>query len=167
MADDYPQASNQYRMTMPQSELQYNMLTTESTWGMPEVNPEIKEALTEVTYAADERGNVLRDDEGNPITIEKKQLWDRFAIYTRDLRLGNIQGQELVYVNYMLDLAFQLLQKDMYRAASIALGMAATVLETSQSKNGFLRRRMNTLTNENIHAELEPPKKKLFSKNGE
>ena len=167
MDDQQNQINYQYRLTMPQSELQFNMLTTESTWGMPDMNPEIRDALTEVNYAADEQGEIIKDEGGNPVVLEKKQLWDRFSIYTRDVRLANIDGQELVYVNYMLDLAFQLLQKDMYRAASLALGYAATVLETSQSKKGFLRRRMNTLTSENIHAELEPPKKKLFSKNGE
>jgi hypothetical protein len=132
------------------------MMTTESAWGLPDMNPEIREALTETVFSRDEDGQLYE---------EKKQLWDRFSIYTRDLRLGNIAGQELTYCNYVLDLAFQLLQKDMYRSASIALGYVATVIETSQSKNGFLRRRMNTLTNESVNMELEPPKKRIFGKN--
>jgi hypothetical protein len=36
------------------------------------------------------------------------------------------------------------------------------VLELSQSKGGFLRRRQNTLTQEHFQQELAPPKKNLF-----
>ena len=46
------------------------------------------------------------------------------------------------------------------------ISTVAGVLETSQSKGGFLRRRQNTFTQEHFQSELDGPKKKsLFGKN--
>lgn len=95
-----------------------------------------------------------------------KRGWDLFSIYTRDMRLSNLDDNDLTYVDYHLDLAFQLLQNNFKNSFAVALGYSATVLETRQSKKGFLRKRMNTLTTENINRDLEPPRKKIFSKGG-
>lgn len=162
----YYQPPNQYdyRVTMPSNELQYNMMTTESTWGQPEMNPAVKDTMTGKTYAGNEDGSVLTDEDGEPILVEVKQGWELFSMYTRDFRLANLDDDEKDYVDAHTDIAFQLLQNNFPNSAKVALGYSATCLETSQSKKGFLRKRQNTLTTENINRDLEPPKKKLFSK---
>lgn len=151
-----PQYNYNYdnRGVMPQNELQFNMLTTNSAWGEAEMNPEVQGAFTE--YAA------VQNKEGGVDLEVRKNLWNRFSIYTRDVRLGNLEGEEYAEFQYLMDIAFNLLSKDLYNSASTALGFAATIIESSQSKKGFLRRRMNTLTSEHINRDLEPPKKKLF-----
>jgi hypothetical protein len=74
----------------------------------------------------------------------------------------NLISTELTYVTYYLDLAGDFLSSDMIEPFLISLSRAATVLELSQSKKGFLRKRMNTFTQEKFNQELEPAKKKLF-----
>lgn len=142
------------RAVMPQNELQFNMLTTNSSWGEAEMNPEVQAALSEYEYTKTENGNI-------EVTV-KKNLWNRLSIYTRDVRLGNLEGEEYEEFQSYMDLANILLSKDFFNSASTALGFAVTIIESSQSKKGFLRRRMNTLTSEHINRDLEPPKKKLF-----
>jgi hypothetical protein len=44
----------------------------------------------------------------------------------------------------------------------ICLSEVAGILETSQSKGGFLRKQHNTFTTENKQQNLEPPKKSLW-----
>jgi len=80
------------------------------------------------------------------------------------MRLGNLSSfdNELQTCRYFIDLANDLLNVDMIEPFLIALSRAATILETSQSKSGFLRKAMNTLRQESSHQNLEPPKKKFF-----
>jgi len=68
----------------------------------------------------------------------------------------------LQYVQYYIDLAADLLQSGHYKPFLIALSRAATRMELSQSKGGFLRKEMNTFTSKNINEDAEPPKKSLF-----
>ena len=42
----------------------------------------------------------------------------------------------------------------------ISLSRVATIIEISQSKNGFLRKQMNTMTNKNEYSGLNEPNKK-------
>lgn len=74
---------------------------------------------------------------------------------------------EVAYCQYYLDLAGDLLQNNAIKPFLIALSRAASMLELSQSKGGFLRKRMNTLSQEHISQELEPKKQKLFGKGAE
>jgi hypothetical protein len=142
------------RRFVPQSDLDFNLMTTDSMWGQPTVNEDLKERLMTLTEGV--------DAEGQPI-YRKDNLWALLNFYTRDVRLANLSKlDELPYVKYYLDLAGDMLQSDMIRPFLICLSRAATVLELSQSKNGFLRRRMNTFTQEQFKTEMEPPKKKLF-----
>jgi hypothetical protein len=157
----------EYRLSMPANELQFNMMITESTWGSPDMSPVIKDELLEGAYLADEKGNLLRDEQGNPVLADVKQGWELFSMYTRDFRLSNLDGSDQEYVDHYTDTAFQLLQERMSASTKTALGYAVTRLETSQSKKGFVRKQANTLTTENINRDIEPAKRRLFSKGGE
>lgn len=143
---------------LPQNDLDFNLMTTDSVWGKAEISPELRERL--VKYYQE------YDDNGQPI-VTKASMWGLLAFYTRDMRLANLStfDNELIVCRYYLDLAGDLLSMDMIEPFVVCLSRAATILETSQSKSGFLRRIMNTLRHENLNQTIEPPKKGFFGGN--
>lgn len=130
-------------------------MTTDSVWGKPEVSPELRNRLNKYFLTENEQGK-------KEVTIES--LWGLLGFYTRDMRLANLSSfnGELEYCQYHLDLANDFLQAQQVESFVICLSRVATMLELSQSKGGFLRRKMNTFTQEHYTGEMEPPKKSLF-----
>jgi hypothetical protein len=143
------------KRSVPTSDLDLNMMITDNVWGRPEVSPELKDMLNKYYLE--------KDSEGNDI-IKASSLWGLLSYYTRDIRLGNLSewNGELNLCRYELDLAGQLLYAGMVEPFLIALSKAITIIETSQSKNGFLRRAMNTLRQEHFNQTIETPKKGFF-----
>lgn len=143
---------------LPQSDLDLNLMLTDSLWGREDVPTELKDKLNKYFLTKDENG---KDQ------VSKESLWGLLGFYTRDMRLGNLSNWdgELMRCRYMIDLANDLLSSDMTGAFLIALSRGATMLETSQSKGGFLRRINNTLIQKHTSQQMEPPKKKLFGGN--
>lgn len=142
------------KRNVPQSDLDFNLMTTDPVWGSSSISPQLKKKLSETIEGIDADGNVK---------YHESELWGLLNFYTRDVRLGNLRSwDELPYVQYYLDLAGDFLQSDMIKPFLISLSRAATKIELSQSKNGFLRRRMNTFTKESFNTENESPKKNLF-----
>jgi len=141
--------------SVPQSDLDLNLLITNSVWGKQEVPKEIRERLNRFYNYVDEDGK-------SKITVSS--LWGTLGFYTRDMRLGNLSewNGELEKTRYMIDLAANCLSKNYPGAFLVSLSVAATILETSQSKTGFLRRINNTLRQEHIQQNLEPPKKSFL-----
>ena len=156
-------SEEQQQRQVPASELDFNLMTTDSVWGKSSVPEGLKARLNRYYLKRDSRGKPLFDQKGNLIG-DTTSLWSLLGFYTRDLRLGNLGywNGEIQYAQYFLDLANDLLQAEMTQPFLIALSRVATLLELSQSKNGFLRRRMGTLTTESMSGDMEPPKKSLF-----
>lgn len=142
---------------MPASDLDLNLMLTDSVWGRKDISQELKDKLSNYFVQQTEDGQKV---------ITKESLWGLLGFFTRDMRLGNLShfDNELQTCRYHIDLANDLLYADMVEPFLICLSRAANILETSQSKGGFLRRQMNTLRQEHIKQELEPPKKALFGK---
>lgn len=155
MTEDIQKIQKQVKRITPQSELDLHMLITDPAWGKEVLNPSIKARLSRLIIAQNEKGE-------EKTIIEN--LWELLSFYTRDMRLANLSvwDGELNYVSYYLDLAGDLLEAEMITPFIIALSRGANRLELSQSKNGFLRRRMNTFSQESISGEIEPPKKSIF-----
>jgi hypothetical protein len=153
---------------LPQNELDFYLMTTESVWGKSEINSELKTRLNQHSLERDDKGEIIyikNEETGQLIPVgNTRNLWHELAFYTRDLRLGNLKdfNGELDYVRYYLDLANDLLTDNMIGSFEICLSRVAGTMETSQSRNGFLRRLMNTLIQEMKHQDIEPPKKSLF-----
>jgi len=148
-----PVQSRSHKRTIPLSDLDLQMQMIEPEWGKTGISQELRDQLQQ--YAI-ENDNLV--DEGS--------LWGLLGFYTRDVRLGNLSYAmgEMKYCRYYLDLAGDLLTARMYRSFLTSLQRAVTILELSQSKGGFLRRRQNTITSENYsRQETEPAKKGLFS----
>ena len=137
MSDDNFDSSR----SLPTSDLDLNLMLTNSVWGSKEVSQHLKDKLSR--FVLDENGKQ---------SITKASLWGLLGFFTRDMRLGNLSSfdNELQTCRYHIDLANDLLSVDMIEPFLIALSRAASILETSQSKGGFLRRMMNTLRQEHI-----------------
>lgn len=139
--------------TVPNSSLDLNFLLTNSAWGSQEVSPDLKKKLTKAA---------VTDENGNEVVTEES-LWGILNYYTRDMRLGNLDKSELDYCRHYIQLAGDYLSVPfMVEPFIICLSRAASILETSQSKGGFLRRIINTLRSENVSQQIEPPKKAFF-----
>lgn len=141
---------------LPRSEVDFNMLMTDTVWGSPYINKELKDKISRYYMGTNKAGQP---------EVKKESMWGLLNFYTRDMRLANLDASELHYCRYYLDLAGDFLQVDMIEPFLITLSRVASVLETSQSKKGFLRKRMNTITSESYTSD-EPKKKTLFGKSG-
>jgi len=153
-------AQEEYRRTTPQNELDLAMLTTDAVWGKPEVSPELKKKLGKYSKVQ------VKDEETGQIqeAYSLESMWGLLSFYTRDMRLANLSPVQLEYCAHYLNLAGDLLQEQLTRPFIIALSRAATVLELSQSKGGFLRKRLTTITSESYKEEKEPPKRNFFGR---
>lgn len=144
----------------PQSELDLQMLLTDPQWGQHMgVPPELRDKLQKII------GKV--QNEHNQTVAIVDSLWGLLGYYTRDIRLGNLSQfyGEVYYVQYYLDLAGDCLRYSYLQAFLKSLSLAITVLETSQSRAGFLRKRQGTITQEkHTRDESEPKKQSLFGK---
>lgn len=140
---------------LPQNTLDLDLMLTNSVWGKDEVPPELREKLNKYFLEKNEEGKDV---------VTARSLWGLLGFYTRDLRLGCLStfDNELQTCRYMLDLAGDFLQKGYIEPFLICLSRVATILETSQSKGGFLRKQNSTLRTESYNQNLEPPKKGFF-----
>lgn len=162
MNNQLTQQQQQQRIS-PRSDLDFNLMITETLWGSSFVSPELQSHLTKNYQLTDEDGNLMFNKEGRPV-VSQEALWGMMSYYTRDLRLSNLsyKSNEIQYCMHYLDLAGDFLKERMIKPFLICLSRVATVTELAQSKGGFLRRQMNTLRTENVEETLEPKKKSLW-----
>lgn len=144
--------SRQMRVT-PLSDLDFQLLTTNTEWGSAYIPEELRKKLSE---------EILYKDENGQVKISREHHWDLMGFYTRDMRLSNLDNNEIIYCEHYLNLANDFLRCDFVKPFLIALSRAASKLELAQSKKGFLRKRMNTLTHEQYKEEVVPKKKNNF-----
>jgi len=137
---------------LPRSDLDFNLMTTDSVWGSPYVNQDLKDRVKNYYRSIDEKTGEE--------TIKSDSLWSMLGFFTRDMRLANLDKAEGSYCHYYLDLANDFLHSHQIESFIICLERVASILELSQSKKGFLRKRMNTLTTENFNQQ-EPAKTKF------
>jgi len=141
---------------IPESNLEFNMLCTNPVWGNDqEVNQAFRDKTTKnIQFVNKETGEVIK-------TTQEK-LWEQLQFFTRDLRLGNLGSIEIKTCNYYLDLANDLLKEHYLDAFIISISRVAAIIELSQSKGGFLRKRLNTFTKESKESFDMPKKNGLF-----
>jgi hypothetical protein len=122
--------------------------TTNPSWGR-EVTEYLDNMLTSLKVNYKEK------------TSQQEKAWQLLAYYTRDLRLANINMLETVYCQTWLNIAGDCLRLGYGKSFVTALSRVITVTELSQSKGGFLRRRLGTFTQEKITKD-EPGSKNLL-----
>ena len=141
--------------SVPESALDFNMQMLDSLWGSGDIPKELRAKLIKTQFFKD----LISGEE----STQKDDLWALLGFYTRDLRLGCLDvKKDIPYCEYYLNLANDLLKADFIEPFIIALSRVASKVEISQSKNGFLRRRPNTLRTEKVESNLEPKKQGLF-----
>lgn len=163
MADSRDQKKTQ--RPIPISELDLNLLLTNTEWGGQYIPPELKAKLTRVTVTPelDDEGKLQQNEDGSvKAEIKREDLWELLGFFTRDMRLANINDSQFRHCNYYLNLANDYLRTDRIQPFLITLSRAVSILELSQSRGGFLRRRMNTITSENYQTQLDAKKKNFF-----
>lgn len=159
MAED--DLNNQPRAT-PASELDFNMMVINPSYGTDEVSKGLKDKLSYFNVARDDAGKQITDEQTGNIVGGQTSKWSELSFFTRDIRLGNITTEEVVIVRDRLKLAQCLLNANAPNAFSLAYGEGIGIIETSMSVKGFLRRIWNTIRNENIQEQREPAKRSWF-----
>lgn len=151
---------------MPGSDLDLQMLLTDPVHGDPGINPEFKERLSKLNKKVLPKGFKFKAEDGQEYVLtrdrviyEKQDLWALHSYYTRDVRLGNLNDREMVYCTHYFGVAGDCLKEGLVESFLVALSRAVDVLELSQSRGGFLRRRHGTFTKEEFSTHSEPPKR--------
>lgn len=121
--------------SIPVNDLDMNMMLTTPEWGR-EITQELRVKLQKV----------LGKDKGGKLVTE--DLWALHAYYNKEMRLGNLKNIEVDYCRIYLDIAGDGLREGYILSFTTALSRVATVLELSQSRGGFLRKRLSTITTE-------------------
>ena len=143
----------------PINDLDLQMMTIDTAWGK-EISPELKKVLVET-------GNLETDKDGKVI-IGQKHLWGILSYYSRDMRLGNLDNQTYIVACEWLDFAGDMVRLGLVKSFLTSLSRVVTMLELSQSKGGFLRKRLGTFTQEHYNEFKDGEKKGgLFSKKKE
>lgn len=140
----------------PENALDFNMQMLDPLWGKEgKINSELKKKLQQSKF--------FKDYKTGKETETKDELWALLGTYTRDLRLGNLDKEEILYCEHYLNLAEDMLKEGFVNSFIVSLSRVATRIELSQSKYGFLRRRPNTLETSKTETTLEPKKKGLWN----
>jgi hypothetical protein len=106
-----------------------------------------------------------RDANGEPLIQVTRDNWANMELFTQDFRLGNLSGRELFVARYNIDLCSDILTAlpaSFNKPALISLERAVSVVETSQSKGGFLRQLFNTFFQHSSLKEDAPTKRNFF-----
>lgn len=153
MSDKTNMDDNDY---VPESQLELSMLYTNPVWGSDqEINQTFRDRTTKTI-------NFINKDTGEILKTTKDRLWEGLQFFTRDLRLGNLTSAEVKICDYYLNLAGDFLKETFLDAFIISLSRVASTIELSQSRGGFLRKRLNTFTKENRDSFETPKKSGLF-----
>lgn len=141
---------------IPENNIELSMAYTNPVWGNDqEINQSFRDRTTKITQYFDKNS-------GEVIRTTKEKLWEQLQFFTRDLRLGNLSGAEIVACKHYLDLAGDFLKEGYIDAFTVALSRVAGMTELSQSRGGFLRKRLNTFTRENKDSFDMPKKSGVF-----
>lgn len=167
--------SKEQRKT-PYNELDLQFMVTEPAWGREatgELNKKVSKAIGEAYYMCFTCKAKLKQekcpkckDSNTRLVIDKEPMWGLLSYYTRDLRLGNLSNwnNEIAFCHHWLSLAGDLLRAGHIKSFLSALSRVVDRLEISQSKGGFYRKRMGTVTQEVFsNKDVEPQKKNLVT----
>lgn len=127
----------------------------EPDWGKPTADNALKQAFRKQ----------VQNQRLDADAYEERDLWGLLTMYTRDLRQGNLNTNELYYSRYHLDTAETLLQHGYKETALKMLSYAVTVMETSQAKGGFFRRLKRTVFSQQRQTLQDNTQKSIFSRN--
>lgn len=152
-------------MPKPSNEIDMQALTTFPYISSDYLSDRVRNKFRSFDYVYDENGEVVKDGEGLPRIQVTRDYWANMELFTQDLRLGNLNKDEAEAVRYHVDLAEDILTtlpESFNKPALIALERAISIVETSQSKGGFLRRMFNTFFSHSSTKDEAPAKRSFF-----
>ncbi len=150
---------------VPGSDAEYQKDITRSSWADAQQMPGLDKRLTKKYTLADEDGNPVLDKDGKTVLVSENLL-NIYEMFTQDMRLGNLDGDELEWCRLHIDLAHDLMQYGHNRSALIVFERGISVIETSHSKKGWLRELLGTITNKNDTTYREPTRSVWTGKEG-
>jgi len=159
-----PETAERKPMPKPTNEIDLQALTTFPHISSDYVSNRLRNKFRVFDYVRDEDGKIILDDDSNSQIKIVRDLWANMELFTQDFRLGNLNKEESYYVRYNIDLSSDILTalpESFYKPALILLERSISVTETSQSKNGFLRRMFNTFF-QKTNVKDETPTKRNF-----
>jgi len=154
--------------SLPINELDLQMQLTNSEWGETPKSEALGSMTHDFSITYGSGTKILKKDGklitlNNDITVYSRQgAWGLLAYLTKDMRLANLTGSEVKQCNHLLNLAGDCLKEGYVNSFAAAIKRVAHILEISQSRNGFLRKLLNTIRREDIRSDLNPPKSKMF-----
>lgn len=152
-------AQTQKSFSKPTNEIDLQAMTTMPFISSDYMSDRVRNLFREFSADIDENGKITK------INITK-DYWALMEIYTQDFRLGNLNKDELEYFNYHMNIASDILTtmpENFNRCALFHIQRAVAIMESSQSKGGFLRRLFNTvIQNLSQKDESEPPRRNFF-----
>lgn len=156
---------------MPGTDLDFQAMMLHSRWGSPELNPELKNILKHTRKIKMLKGSILINEKNEKIVLEEDTLiptdqflWNELGMFTTDFRLGKLDKKDYKEAKYWAKLAFDCLHLRMYRAFTVAMSRLATLLELSQSVDGYLRELMGKRHNVEEKREIQESPNVLFAK---
>jgi hypothetical protein len=147
---------NQNRRFLPDTNVEFYASTTQTNWGKLEnVSIELRDKLINTKFYVNDKNELITDSTSN---------WELLSYFTQDMRLANLteMDNEYKYCVYYLELGGDFLRCGYPKAFMACINKIATHLELSQSKGGFLRKRMSTMVTENKHEVTENKTGGLF-----
>ena len=154
---------NQKQAPKPSNQIDLQALTTFPHVSSDYMSDRVRNKFRTYKYVYAD-GELVKDDKGVPKIELVRDWWASMELFTQDLRLGNLNKDEAFYVRYNIDLATDILTalpESFSKSALISFERATSVVESSQSKGGFLRRMFNTFF-QNVSSKEEPVAKKSF-----
>ena len=158
----FPHISSDYMSDRVRNKFrEYEYVTEDVTEHFVEVCPVTGE---EIPMSRISKRLKLNDD-GSPVVQVTRDNWANMELFTQDFRLGNLGGRELYVARYNIDLCSDILTvlpQSFAKPALICLERSVSIVETSQSKSGFLRTLFNTFFQHSSVKEDAPNKRSFF-----
>lgn len=146
----------------PYNELELQYATLQSAWGREysgELYAKVQRSIQEAEYVLDEKtGQIML------VKIDKEPIIQLHEIFTRDLRLGNLSDLfgEVEKCQEWLLIANDCLHNNLFESYMLSMARVISILEISQSRSGFLRKRLGTIRTENIKSDVTPSKNRFL-----
>lgn len=141
------------RTFQPDNPLQAQWEMTNPTWGRAEVPKHLRDRLKKRS------DGVFVDAEGNEYSATEGGMWELLGFYTRDLRLGFLNGPEAREAREWLEIAGICISDNLSESFFLSLSKVIAMVEISQSRSGNLRRSQRTSRQEQALSYDEPPKR--------
>jgi len=158
----FPHVSSDYMSDRIRNKFrEYSYVTENVEESYVEICPVTKEKIIKTRIVE----RIKKDENGDPILQVVRDNWANMELFTQDFRLGNLSGRELFVARYNIDLCSDILTvlpSSFSKPALISLERSVCIVETSQSKGGFLRNLFNTFFQHSSLKEDTPAKRSFF-----